>query len=136
MLKRRLPEAEIEVRYADDGIIIYKGPIVTYFRFHGLMPSYLNDRFMLNWFGQAGIQLGLSGMAVGGKCRIEVDRTWFAMAPAVESNLSPKMVEPTGIFTRPVHYICANGIAPHPLPFTHHPSPLASRLGASLYSVA
>jgi len=36
---RRL-KAEIEVRYADDGTTIYKGPIVTCFGFKGLLPSY------------------------------------------------------------------------------------------------
>lgn len=70
---RRL-KAEIEVRYADDGATIYKGPIVTYFGFHGLMPSYLSDRFMLNFTGQDGIQLGLNGMAVSGKRRITIDK--------------------------------------------------------------
>ena len=68
---RRL-EAEIEVRYADDGATIYKGPLVTYVGFKGLMPSHLPDRFMLEWTGQAGIQLGLNGMAVGGKRRITI----------------------------------------------------------------
>ena len=71
--ERRL-KAEIEVRYAADGAIIYKGPIVTYFGFHGLMPSYLSDRFMLNFTGQDGIQLGLNGMAVSGKRRITIDK--------------------------------------------------------------
>jgi hypothetical protein len=62
---RRL-KAEIEVRYADDGTTIYKGPLVTYVGFKGLLASDLPDRFM---FGdsQHGIQLGLDGMAVGGK---------------------------------------------------------------------
>lgn len=68
---RRL-KAEIEVRYADEGAIIYKGPIVTYFGFHGLISSDLNDRFMLNFGDQGGIQLGLNGMAVGGKRRITI----------------------------------------------------------------
>ena len=68
---RRL-KAEIEVRYADDGTTIYKGPIVAYFGFDGLLPSYLSDRFMLNFSGQAGIQLGLNGMAVGGRRRITI----------------------------------------------------------------
>jgi len=69
---RRRLNAEIEVRYADDGKIIYKGPIVTYFGFNGLQPSYLSDRFMLSWFSQHGIQLGLNGMAVGGRRRITI----------------------------------------------------------------
>jgi hypothetical protein len=36
---RRRLKAEIEVRYAHDGKIIYQGPIVTYVRFNGLMPK-------------------------------------------------------------------------------------------------
>lgn len=64
--------ADIEVRYADDGTTIYKGPIVTYFGFDGLLPDYLQDRFMLNWPAQRGIQLGLNGMAVGGRRRITI----------------------------------------------------------------
>ena len=71
---RRRLKAEIEVRYADGGTIIYKGPIVTYFGFHGLMPSYLSDRFMLNFGDQDGIQLGLNGMAVGGNRRITISK--------------------------------------------------------------
>ena len=71
---RRRLKAEIEVRYANDGKIIYKGPIVTYFGFNGLLPDYLSDRFMLDWITQPGIQLGLNGMAVGGKRRITIDR--------------------------------------------------------------
>jgi len=77
---RRL-EAEIEVRYADDGTTIYKGPIVTYFGFEGLLPSYLRDRFMLNFSGQAGIQLGLNGMAVGGRRRITIDKELVCVGP-------------------------------------------------------
>jgi hypothetical protein len=67
-------KADIEVRYADDGTTIYKGPIVTYEGFAGLLPSDLHDRFMLNFSGdgQPGIQLGLNGMAVGGKRRITI----------------------------------------------------------------
>jgi hypothetical protein len=68
---RRL-KAEIEVRYADYGTTIYKGPIVTYFGFEGLIPDDLRDRFMLEWIGQHGIQLGLNGMTVGGKRRITI----------------------------------------------------------------
>ena len=68
---RRL-KAEIDVRYADDGTTIYKGPLVTYVGFKGLLPDYLEDRFMLNFTRQGGIQLGLNGMAVGGRRRITI----------------------------------------------------------------
>lgn len=71
---RRL-KADIEVRYTD-GTVIYKGPLVTYFGFRGLLPSDLQDRFMLDWVTQPGIELGLNGMAVGGKRRINIDRNF------------------------------------------------------------
>ena len=77
----RRMNAEIEVRYADDGTTIFKGPIVTYFGFKGLLPDYLRDRFMLEWIGQAGIQLGLNGMAVGGKRRIIIDKELVCVGP-------------------------------------------------------
>jgi hypothetical protein len=77
---RRL-KAEIEVRYADDGTTIYKGPIVTYFGFEGLLPDYLSDRFMLNFTRQGGIQLGLNGMAVGGKRRITINQELVCEGP-------------------------------------------------------
>jgi hypothetical protein len=77
---RRL-EAEIEVRYVDDGTTIYKGPIVTYFGFKGLLPDYLSDRFMLNFTRQGGIQLGLNGMAVGGKRRITINQELVCEGP-------------------------------------------------------
>ena len=67
---RRL-NAEIEVRYADDGTTIYKGPVVTYVGFKGLLASDLPDRFMLS-DSQPGIQLGFNGMAVGGRRRITI----------------------------------------------------------------
>jgi hypothetical protein len=64
-------KADIEVR-GIDGSVKYKGPIVTYFGFDWLLPHYLQDRFMLDWITQPGIQLGLNGMAVGGKRRITI----------------------------------------------------------------
>lgn len=67
-------KADIEVRYADDGTIIYKGPIVTYFGFKGFMPSYLPDRFMVKFTDQAGIQLGLNGLAVGSRRHTTISR--------------------------------------------------------------
>ena len=69
---RRRLKAEIDVRYAD-GTVVYKGPVVTYVGFNGLLASDLQDRFMLS-DDQPGIQLGLNGMAVGGKRRITIDR--------------------------------------------------------------
>jgi len=69
---RRRLKAEIDVRYAD-GTVVYKGPVVTYVGFNGLLASDLQDRFMLS-DDQPGIRLGLNGMAVGGKRRITIDR--------------------------------------------------------------
>ncbi len=69
---RRRLKAEIEVRHTD-GTVVYKGPVVTYVGFNGLLASYLQDRFMLS-DDQPGIRLGLNGMAVGGKRRITIDR--------------------------------------------------------------
>jgi hypothetical protein len=77
---RRL-KAGIEVRYADGGTTIYKGPIVTYVGFHGLILDYLQDRFMLNFTRQGGIQLGLNGMAIGGKRRIMVAQALVCDGP-------------------------------------------------------
>jgi len=70
---RRL-KADIEARYAD-GTVVYKGPLVTYVGFKGLLASDLQDRFMLS-DNQPGIQLGLNGMAVGGTRRITIDRNF------------------------------------------------------------
>ena len=64
-------EAEIKVHYADDGTLVYQGPIVAYIGFDGLHASDFHDRFMLT-DSQPGIRLGLNGMAVGGKRRITV----------------------------------------------------------------
>ncbi|MDH5670064.1 MAG: hypothetical protein OEY86_18855 [Nitrospira sp.] len=46
--RRRRLKADIEVRGVD-GTVKYQGPVVTYVGFHGLLPSYLQDRFMLDW---------------------------------------------------------------------------------------
>ena len=73
-------KADIEVRYADEGTIIYKGPIVTYVGFKGLLASDLLDRFMLS-DSQPGIRLGLNGMAVGGKRRITINQELVCEGP-------------------------------------------------------
>ena len=75
---RRRLKAEVEVRYADDGKMIYKGPIVTYVGFNGLLASYLSDRFMLS-DSQHGIQLGFNGMAVGGGDVSRSIQNWFVV---------------------------------------------------------
>jgi hypothetical protein len=75
---RRRLKAEVEVRYADDGKMIYKGPLVTYVGFNGLLASYLSDRFMLS-DSQHGIQLGFNGMAVGGGDVSRSIQNWFVV---------------------------------------------------------
>ncbi len=68
---RRL-KADVEVRYTD-GSLVYRGPIVTYVGFHVALQTGLKDSNLLPWT-QEGIQLGLNGMAVGGRRRFTVDR--------------------------------------------------------------
>ena len=70
-LQGRRLKAEIEVRYADDGTTISKGPLVTYVGFKGLLATDLHDRFMLI-DSQHGIQLEFNGMTVGGKRRVTI----------------------------------------------------------------
>jgi hypothetical protein len=117
---------------------------------------------MLEFTNQAGVELGLNGMAVGGRRRITISQelvcggtdtgcyllrperefvneipvhkkalvveatltescvpvrfrwrdsggflSWSMLALAVEPNPSPKLVDPTGTFTKPVHWACA-----------------------------
>ncbi len=64
--------ADIEVRYADGGLI-YQGPIRTYVGFHIALYNGLTDPNLLP-ISQPGIELGLNGMAVGGRRRITIDR--------------------------------------------------------------
>jgi hypothetical protein len=61
---------QMEVRYLD-GTVAYKGPAYTFFGSYGNGGS--TDKSHLT-SGQRGIQLGLNGMAVGGRRRITIDR--------------------------------------------------------------
>ena len=63
--------ADIEVRYTN-GTVAYRGPIYDYVGFHGstFILDAAKDPGAL--VGQAGIWLGLNGMAVGGKRRITI----------------------------------------------------------------
>ena len=64
--------ADIEVRYTN-GTVAYRGPIYDYVGFHGstFILDAAKDPGAL--VGQAGIWLGLNGMAVGGKRRITIE---------------------------------------------------------------
>ena len=63
--------ADIEVRYTD-GTVVYRGPIISYPGFISII-GIIRDRRVLSWT-QKGIDLGLNGMAVGGRRRITIDR--------------------------------------------------------------
>jgi hypothetical protein len=63
---------QMEVRYLD-GTVAYKGPAYTVFGFNGMPDGGITDKNHLT-SGQRGIQLGLNGMAVGGRRRITIDR--------------------------------------------------------------
>ncbi|MDH5668661.1 MAG: hypothetical protein OEY86_11670 [Nitrospira sp.] len=62
--------ADIEVRYTD-GTVVYRGPIIS---FPGFVILNIRDRRVLSIPAQDGIDLGLNGMAVGGRRRITIDR--------------------------------------------------------------
>lgn len=63
--------ANIKVRYAD-GTVVYQGPMFALTGFKNCPECGILDDHAL--IGQPGIELGLNGMAVGGKRRIIVDR--------------------------------------------------------------
>ena len=63
--------ADVDIRYAD-GSVVYKGPLVVYSGFHVALYNALMDSRLLS-STQDGIELGLNGMAVGGKRRITIE---------------------------------------------------------------
>jgi len=67
---RRLT-ANVEVRYAD-GTVVYRGAIVSFPGF-GIVGNIRDSRLLL--WTEKGIDLGLNGMAVGGRRRITIDRS-------------------------------------------------------------
>lgn len=67
---RRLT-ADIEVRYTD-GTVVYRGAILSFPGFVDLVGN-IRDSNVLLWT-QEGIELGLNGMAVGGRRRMTIDR--------------------------------------------------------------
>jgi len=66
---RRLT-ADIEVRYTD-GTVVYRGAILSFPGF-GIVSNMRDSRLLSTT--QEGIDLGLNGMAVGGRRRITIDR--------------------------------------------------------------
>jgi hypothetical protein len=63
--------AEIDVRYTD-GTLVYRGTIISYPGFLRLIGT--PDSRVLNMPAQWGIDLGLNGMAVGGRRRMTINR--------------------------------------------------------------
>jgi hypothetical protein len=82
--------ADIEVRYAvGDGKPIYRGPAISYFGMEGdiFLHNNLRDDGLL-FTQQRGIELGLNGMAVGGKRRITVAPNLVCYGGAVGESVS------------------------------------------------
>jgi hypothetical protein len=67
---RRLT-ADIEVRYTD-GTVVYRGAILSFPGFVDLVGHIRDSRLLSTT--QEGIDLGLNGMAVGGRRRMTIDR--------------------------------------------------------------
>ena len=65
--------ADVVIRYAGDGTLAYKGPVLTYWGIDGspFIHNSLRDPRLLS-FDQPGILLGLNGMAVGGTRRFTI----------------------------------------------------------------
>ena len=63
---------DMDVRYAN-GEVVYKGPAFAIIGFYGLPETGISDKGHIG-SNQIGIRLGLSGMAVGGHRRINVNR--------------------------------------------------------------
>ena len=64
--------ADVEARYTD-GTVVYRGTIITYPGFGVDLLNSISDSRLLS-MTQEGIDLGLNGMAVGGRRRITIDR--------------------------------------------------------------
>lgn len=77
--------ADVDIRYAD-GSVVYKGPIVLYSGFHIALDDVITEPRHL-YFGQTGIELGLNGMAVGGKRRITIEPELVCQDPQVKGCL-------------------------------------------------
>ena len=65
--------ADVVIRYAGDGTLAYKGPVLTYWGIDGspFIHNSLREAGLLS-LDQPGIHLGLNGMAVGGTRRFTI----------------------------------------------------------------
>lgn len=77
--------ADVDIRYAD-GSVVYKGPIILYSGFHIALDNTIMEPRHLS-LPHDGIELGLNGMAVGGKRRITVEPEVVCQDPKDEGCL-------------------------------------------------
>ena len=77
--------ANVDIRYVD-GSVVYQGPIVLYSGFHIALYNALTDSRLLS-STQHGIELGLNGMAVGGKRHITIEPELVCQDPKVKGCL-------------------------------------------------
>jgi hypothetical protein len=77
--------ADVDIRYAD-GSVVYKGPIILYSGFHIALDNTIMEPHHLH-SSQGGIELGLNGMAVGGKRRITIEPEVVCQRPEVKGCL-------------------------------------------------
>jgi hypothetical protein len=80
---RRLT-ADIEARYTD-GTVVYRGPILSFPGFVALVGTIRDSRLLSS--EQKGIDLGLNGMAVGGRRRMIIDKQ-MVCASAPQAGIS------------------------------------------------
>ena len=74
--------ADVDIRYAD-GTVVYKGPLVLYSGFHIALDDTIMEPRHLS-LPHDGIELGLNGMAVGGKRRITIEPEVVCQRPEVK----------------------------------------------------
>lgn len=77
--------ADVDIRYAD-GTVVYKGPLVLYSGFHIALDDTIMEPRHLS-LPHDGIELGLNGMAVGGKRRITIEPEVVCQNPKDEGCL-------------------------------------------------
>jgi hypothetical protein len=77
--------ADVDIHYAD-GLVVYNGPIVLYSGFHIALDDTIMEPRHLHG-SQGGIELGLNGMAVGGKRRITIEPELVCQRPEVKGCL-------------------------------------------------
>ena len=78
-------KADVDIRYAD-GTVVYNGPLVLYSEFHIALYNTIMEPHHLH-SSQGGIELGLNGMAVGGKRRIIIEPEVVCQNPKDEGCL-------------------------------------------------